>query len=247
MSSVARRDTLAEINERVTSDDFVNKMTAATGDRALARSIARAGMTLLQVNPSLLQGDVSKASIFTSFIRCAQDKLIPDGREAAFVRFGKDLAYLPMIAGLRRKAAEAGITLSAQVVYANDEFDYELGLRPYLRHKPVKLGQPRGEPIGAYAVAHDGSGNPVGLPEIMDKAEIEAVRNVSKAKDSGPWNSAFAPEMWRKTVARRKFKSLPLILSEELHDAEEVAFGPLGSLPEVPTAPEEPVEVSPEA
>ena len=44
----------------------------------------------------------------------------------------------------------------------------------------------------------------------MTEAQIQDVKNVSKAKDSGPWSGAFADEMRRKTVLRRLSKRLPM-------------------------------------
>ena len=47
------------------------------------------------------------------------------------------------------------------------------------------------------------------MAEVMNKAEIEKVRNVSRAKGSGPWTMWWV-QMARKTVMRRLSKYLPM-------------------------------------
>jgi hypothetical protein len=45
--------------------------------------------------------------------------------------------------------------------------------------------------------------------EVMGRSQIEQVRNVSRAKDNGPWGPWYS-EMARKTVIRRLSKRLPM-------------------------------------
>lgn len=105
--------------------------------------------------------------------------------------------------------------IESRVVYENDMFDVEYGLNQKLTHRPY-LGDNRGKIICVYAVAElkDGSSQ----LEVMAIDQIEAIRERSKAKDSGPWVTDFA-EMARKTVVRRIAKYLPL--SPELAKAIE--------------------------
>jgi recombination protein RecT len=105
--------------------------------------------------------------------------------------------------------------IESRVVYENDIFDVEYGLDQKLTHRPY-LGGERGKIVCVYAVAElkDGSSQ----LEIMTIDEVEAIRERSKAKDSGPWKTDFG-EMARKTVVRRIAKYLPL--SPELAKAIE--------------------------
>jgi recombination protein RecT len=65
----------------------------------------------------------------------------------------------------------------------------------------------RGEAIGVYALAKTKDG---GLyVEVMDKAQVMAVKAASRAK-TGPWTGPFENEMWRKTAIRRLSKRLPM-------------------------------------
>lgn len=158
--------------------------------------------------------EVSKADVIEVINHAANDGLLPDGREGALVTYGKKgggrtIQWMPMIGGIIKKARQSGEVknLYAEVVFENDEFDYQLGDNPSITHSPAKLGTPRGKPIGCYAICHLMNG---GIErEVMDSAQIASVENASKAK-SGPWKGAFKFEMWRKTVLRRLSKRLPL-------------------------------------
>lgn len=202
--------------EVIASDEFKAKVANALPDRREVERFTRVALTALQITPDLMRPGANasfdqikahQSSLLNSLLRCAQDGLLPDGREAALVMFGDTVQYMPMVTGLRKRAAEFGISIAAHVVHANDDFDYELGFEPVVRHKPPTLDKPRGNPIGAYAVATDSQGRK--YLEVMSRGEIEKVRAVSRAKSSGPWNQWWE-EMARKTVARRLFKSLPL-------------------------------------
>lgn len=163
-------------------------------------------------------------SVKTSLMKAAIDNLMPDNREAAIVPFntkvkdpetGRDVwvklaQYMPMVQGIRKRALElGGARIIAEVVYENDHFEAVLGDDPHLEHKPAKLGQPRGEIIGAYAVYKDAEGT-ILHREVMAKEDIEAARSVSKAKDGPGWRN-FYSEFARKTVVRRGAKSIPNI------------------------------------
>jgi recombination protein RecT len=128
-----------------------------------------------------------------------------------------------MIGGYRKIAAKHGLSLEAFLVHENDEFDYELGYEPVLRHKPPRLGSDRGEVLGAYAVARHVDGRK--WLDVMSRDEIEKVRAVSRAATSeyGPWVNHWG-EMARKTVARRLFKQLPLDDVDEA-DAKVIEAG----------------------
>ena len=96
------------------------------------------------------------------------------------------------------------VDLHPTVVKRGDEFDFELGSRPYVRHKP-KL-EDRGELIAVYAVAHLPRG---GMQiEVMGRQEIDDHRARSRAKDSGPWVDHY-DAMAMKTVIRKIAKYLP--------------------------------------
>lgn len=208
-TDLARRTPMQDVCERISSDEFAVKIKQALPPSITPDRFVRVTLTAVQQNPGVI---VHPASLYSSVIRCAQDGLVPDGREAAFVVFrtrdGERCQYMPMVSGLRKIAAKHDITLTAYVVYEGDKFEYQLGDDPHVNHKPPALDKERGAPIGAYAVAivRDTGEKYI---EVMSKGQIEEVRAVSRAKDRGPWVDWWG-EMARKTVARRLFKQLPL-------------------------------------
>lgn len=106
-------------------------------------------------------------------------------------------------------------SLQAEVVYEGDEFDFELGLEPKLRHVP-QIGEQRGALRFAYAVAKLANGGVVF--RVLGPADIKKAKASSRAASSSysPWTT-HPDEMWRKTAIRALAKMLPL--SPELRDA----------------------------
>ena len=97
-------------------------------------------------------------------------------------------------------------TIQAHVVYENDEFEYELGLEPKLRHVPAKSD--RGDPVFFYAVFRTKDGG-YGF-DVMSVDDVRAhAKKYSKAFSNGPWQTNFE-EMAKKTVLKRVLKYAPL-------------------------------------
>jgi recombination protein RecT len=168
--------------------------------------LTRIALTTIRTNPKLLECSVP--SLLAAVMQAAQLGLepgllghcyiIPYGKEATFI-----IGYKGMIDLARRSGNIKSIY--AHAVYGNDDFDYEYGLHPELKHKPAMTG--RGEFVGAYAVAHFNDG---GYQfEFMPKEEIEKRKLRSKTYKNGPWVTDYE-EMAKKTVVRHMFKYLPL-------------------------------------
>jgi recombination protein RecT len=189
---------------------------AALPAHVSVEKFTRVAQTAIQNQPDL--ATVDRRSLFGAIVRLAQDGLLPDGREAAIVKFGDKAQAMPMIAGILKKVRQSGevAKISAQVVYEADDFVWTLGFDEDVTHNPPKLDQPRGKAIGAYATAvlKDGSR----LLEVMSLEEIEKVRAVSRSKGADPWVQWWG-EMARKTVMRRLSKRLPM--SSDLDDTFE--------------------------
>lgn len=235
MSTDLVRTKVQEVVDTIDRPDFIAQLRQALPASVSVEKFTRTTKLSIQLNPDILTAD--RQSLFLSMVRCAKDGLLPDGREAALVKVkvkGKDaVAYWPMVGGLRKIAAKHGFSLEAHAVYANDEFEWVLGYEPSVTHRPPALDQERGELMGAYAVATSAEGQK--FLEVMGRGEIEKVRASSSAFRSGfgPWVD-WPAEMFRKTVARRLFKQLPLGDLEE-HE-QRVAF-PSESAVEVATSP----------
>lgn len=98
--------------------------------------------------------------------------------------------------------------IQAHVVYANDLFEYELGMDPKLRHVPAKAD--RGEAVAYYAMFKTKDGG-YGF-EVMSVDDVQRhAQRYSKSYGSGssPWRSNF-DEMAKKTVLKRALKYAPL-------------------------------------
>lgn len=206
-------------------DVLRNQLTKMSGEFKMAlpshitpERFQRVVMTAAQQNPDIILAD--RRTFLMAATKCAQDGLLPDGREAAFVIFntkvkidGKDqwikaAQYMPMIAGIQKRALNTGLITSLQghVIYENDTFLWQQGTDEKLEHRPLFPGD-RGEPIGAYAVARiKGEDKP--LFRVMDKDRIEKARQVSRNKDGAVWKSWW-DEMAIKTVVRNLAKSMP--------------------------------------
>lgn len=169
-------------------------------------------LTACADEPKLLTCD--RHSLFLSCLKSARDGLMPDGREAAIVPFKDHKAnielatYMPMVAGLLKKIRNSGqlAGFSANAIYANDFFEYELGDNERIVHKPV-WREERGHLVGAYAIGKTKDG--VTYRRVLGMEDIDAIKSASKAVEKGPWSGRFESEMWIKSAIRRLSKLLP--------------------------------------
>lgn len=182
--------------------------------------------TAIQMNPQIAKAATATPggmqSLLAACTKAATDGLILDGREAALVTFRQNVKqrredpdrweervqYIPMVAGLMKKARNSGeiASIAAHVVYEKDKFTYVLGDDERIEHEPA-FGD-RGEPIAVYAIVRlkDGSVQ----REVMDKAAVMRIASQSKnPKQYSPTEGKNYGEWWRKTVIRRISKYLP--------------------------------------
>lgn len=95
----------------------------------------------------------------------------------------------------------------AKEVYEQDDFDYEFGLEPILKHKPY-VGADRGSVIFYYAVFRLVNGG-FGF-DVMSVSDVLAhAKKFSKAFSNGPWKTNF-DEMAKKTVLKKVLKYAPI-------------------------------------
>lgn len=165
--------------------------------------------------------ECSPASLLKACAEAAQDglSLSPQHKQADIIpRYDKSIGglaavYQPRYGGLMVLARRSGEIkkIHAEVVRANDEFDYELGLKKAIHvHKPAK-GE-RGALVNSYCVweLRDGTKD----FEVLDAADIARAKKASQSKNKdtgefyGPWKDDEA-EMWRKTAIRKASKFMP--------------------------------------
>ena len=184
----------------------------------------QAAQTSLAVNPDLQ--NVTRQSFYNACMRCAQDGLLPDGREAAIVKMKDAAAYMPMIAGVLKLIRNSGElkTIDAFIVCQNDEYDSwinETGSH-------FKFRQTKGESgpaimTVAYAITKDG-----GLyHEEVTEAEMKDIQGMARSQNV--WTGAFRNEMKKKSALHRLAKRMPkssdieqvFKADEELYDLEK--------------------------
>jgi recombination protein RecT len=215
MSDERRQSPGALVVSTLKSDNFQVSIQQALPPGISKDRFTRAAITAIQKNPAIVEGE--KNSLYSALVESAQVGLLCDGKQAALVifntkvgnnKFIKKVQFMPMVGGIILNLGRAGVTVDTQVVHEFDDFEMEFGDDPKISHVPPRLGTDRGPMIGAYAICRTKDG--AVYREVMDKAQIEAVRNQSRAKDSLMWTQ-FASEAWRKTVLRRCAKRIPIV------------------------------------
>lgn len=162
-----------------------------------------------QSDASKMLVNCDQASLYQAVIRCAQDGLLPDGREAALVKRGAKASYMPMVGGFRKIAGDHGWTIRGYAIHANDEFDYTVE-PPSITFRPARAGMPRGDVVAAYAIATHRDGRREQL--VVDGEELEKRRK--SATTQTVW-SQWTPQMAEKTAVRDLFSELPMDASED--------------------------------
>ncbi len=185
--------------------------------------LIRVFLTEFQTNPTLAQCE--QKSILACLLQCAQLGLEPgDGRGLVYLVPFKDkncglvATRMTGYRGLLKLSRQSGLVrrVWAEVVHEKDAFSYQMGTEPNIQHKP-SLEPDTGKPTFVYAVAEFSDGGKQFV--VLPNAEVAKVRNASRAKDSGPWQT-WPEEMAKKTAVRRLYKLLPDDILPTLKDKE---------------------------
>ena len=216
-----------------TLEAMADKFSAALPPHIDVNKFISVGKLAINKNPKLL--DLDRNSLWQTFMKAAQDGLLLDGREAAAVPYKNQVSYLPMVDGIIKLMHNSGLikTISADVVYKNDCFEYEKGSKAYVKHMPLLSGD-RGERYAVWCyvkTTNDGE-----YIEIMDMKSIEDCRKVAKSQNV--WN-AWYDQMAKKTILKRMAKLLPksdalntvLKMDDETNYKEPVNITPDGDRP----------------
>lgn len=138
-------------------------------------------------------------------------------KECYAVPYGQQLQFTPSYKGMVKLAklySKRPLTdVYAHVVRDGDEF--ESGMEDgheYVRFKPKPFND--GAIIGAFAVAQFKDG---GIKvEVMNKAQLDAVKRMSKSQSGTSWKF-FPDQMYQKSVVRRLCKNIDL----DMENAEQ--------------------------
>lgn len=150
-------------------------------------------------------------SVLESLTKCCQYELVPDNINACLILFFNnqskkfDLTFQPMYQGLLEALYKTGIckSISAEVVFEGDEFDYNLGSQQFVKHKKDLRGK-RDKRLAVYVDFELTNGSRV--VRVMTIDEVEKVRKVAKTQKV--WNENWE-EMAIKTVIKRGYKHCP--------------------------------------
>lgn len=212
----ANQNTVADNSGKKSMQQYIKSMEGEIA-KALPSVITperftRMVLSALSVNPQLAQ--CTPKSFLGAMMTAAQLGVEPNTplgqaylipyRNKGVLECQFQLGYKGLI-DLAYRSGEVSI-IQAHTVYENDEFAYELGLDPKLKHIPATTN--RGKPIAYYAMFKTKDGG-YGF-EVMS---IDDARNhgmkFSKSYGNGPWKNNF-DEMAKKTVLKRVLKYAPL-------------------------------------
>ena len=176
---------------------------------------SRVAMNAVMATPAIL--DCEPRTLRKALMQCAQLGLLPDGDAAALVPFKlRGVSTATLVIGYKgmldlARRAIPGIVIESHVVTDADEFEYELGLRPILKHTRLPEGDLPTEKniIAAYAMAWMPKNPDHPEVEVLFRSEIDHIRKTYTQAKSKLWIEEYA-EACKKTALRRLGKRLPI-------------------------------------
>ena len=205
MNQVAKVQPVDEVVKLLQS--FEGQIKLALPKHLTASRMTRVLITEVRKNPKLATCD--RASFMGAIITCAQLGLEPGSGlgQVYLIPYGREvqmqIGYQGMVELVER---DGRVTVTANVVYEKDVFEWEEGTQEFIKHKPHFGKDHPGEVIASYAVARYKDGRV--KFRVCPLHEIEKARGNSQSGAKGPWKTHFS-EMARKTAIKRLFKILP--------------------------------------
>jgi recombination protein RecT len=194
---------------------------------------ARVALSCLNGNPKLAQAlstPKGKISLSQAFMKCAEVGLEPNGRDAHLIPYKDDIQLILDYKGIVKLCRRSGeiANIIAEAVHEKDEFSYEDGV---VHHKIDFRLADRGPTYAWYVkvVFKDGTIQ----TKVMGKADVEAIRSRSRAKDSGPWVTDY-DAMALKSTFKQLSKWLPMAyepLDKAIQYDNEDERGPIDVTP----------------
>lgn len=166
---------------------------------------------LLRKNAALAKvAQQNPGSLLSALLDCAHKGLEP-GDTYHLVPMGGEIVGITDWKGELELIYRAGsvASVTCEVVYENDEFEWHPGEMERPVHRPDWFAGDRGRMIGAYGYAtmKDGATSRV---VVMSEADIMAVKKVSKTagRSDSMWN-VWPDRAWRKTIMHQLYKWIP--------------------------------------
>jgi recombination protein RecT len=191
----------------------------------------RLAQTTLRTVPRLLE--CTPESVMAGFMQAAQLGVEIDAvRGQAYLIPRKNGRTNKMEAnfqlgyhGLIDIAGRSGVTVRVRAVRDADEFIYEDGIEPVLRHVPFLKGD-RGDAYAYFTVASFADERPSEFL-VMTRAEVEVVRdrfghrNPKTRQVDGPWVTDFDAMAYKTLIIRQlNYMPLPVEVLDAIHDDE---------------------------
>lgn len=173
-----------------------------TGDR-----MTRLALTAVQKTPDLAEcSQVSFAGALLTAAALGLEPNTPTG-EAYLVPYKGEATLIVGYQGMIKLFWQSPLAASirAEVVYADDDFDYSYGTGAFLRHKPARRGDNMGDPVAYYAHATLTTGAEAFV--VLTPEEIRALRAGKVGSNGGIPDPQH--HMERKTAIRQLIKYLP--------------------------------------
>jgi recombination protein RecT len=210
MTDAAQHQQVAKPPLVVIRDQFharIGELRTALPAHISPERFVRVIMTAIQINPELAACE--RMSLWNAAMRCANDGLMPDGREAALVPFKGKVQYLPMYQGLLKKFRNSGEFkwVTAGIVYQGEEYEHfidETG--EHFRHVPSDEPSPNIRRVYALATTIKGGSFIADLP-LKDVNKRKAMSRATR--EDAPWKQ-WPEEMMKKTAIRVLSKLLPM-------------------------------------
>lgn len=212
--------------------------------------MARVALTALRTTPGLME--CTRESFAAAIMACSALGLEPNNPlgQAYLIPFNnrkKGTKEVQLIIGyqgemdLVRRSGQVS-SIQAFPVFKNDDFSYQMGLHPELRHVPGDSPD-RENPSNlthVYAIARlkDPGAEPVWIVLTRNQIERSRKRGASGKNVSTPWDTDYVP-MALKTAIRALFKWAPR--SAEMATAEVIEHRSAAGAPIVNALPEESV------
>lgn len=212
---------IRNVQETLNSEKCLTALQTACASNLSPSRLIKTVEALIRKTDSLQECSVQ--SIYGAVLECATLGLEPILGRAYFVPFRNkggqsDLQLIIGYQGLIELGRRGGVEAKANAVFEGDELVWESGFEENLVHRP-NLDSPRDSAhlTYVYCVWKYNSEKHV---EVMNRQEVEQIRNCSRCKNYGPWKD-FYIEMAKKTVVRRAAKYWPLTVNADVADALE--------------------------
>jgi recombination protein RecT len=214
---MAEKNTVVPASSKMqTLSDALKKasgtLSAVAANKVKPEALIKIAIGAASRTPLLLE--CNPQSIVRSVMQGAELGLTPGSalNSAYLVPYRNGNAYEAQLIvsaqGLTELMYRSGLVsnLQAECVYRGDEFEYEQGLTPKLKHVPMDETIDSADITHVYAIVTLKDGSQVF--KVMARKAIDRIRSKSKASSSGPWVTDYA-EMARKTVIKNLSKYVP--------------------------------------